>query len=287
MEAIDNMKAYTAFLADAYRDIFERTYIDFWGYLYFDLQGKYLQLNSEKYIIDEILNKELYIEQNLCKKNYQHNSLYMCNVTNDNVIASGIKKCLLDREYTFFIDFIHQDSSRVEMVTFASANCPETTNNFVVNNLDYFRMIADNICAKLRRLHKKENYLTLPKECIIRMNELIQSENNGEEDKLRDIILQSSNNRIVELIKDTVFDYNQLPFSFLGAKDLTHREKEMIYLYYNDFNLQRIASIFEISRRTVERHFESIKKKLDCENNGQIIPALIRFDSSLKKILNK
>ncbi|VEE04155.1 helix-turn-helix transcriptional regulator [Legionella longbeachae] len=103
-------------------------------------------------------------------------------------------------------------------------------------------------------------------------------------DKLRDIIIQYSNNQIVELIKYTVFDYNQLPFSFLGAKDLTHREKEMIYLYYIDFNFQRITSIFEISKRTVERHFESIKKKLDCENNGQIIPYLIRFDTSLKKL---
>ncbi|HEN5492356.1 LuxR C-terminal-related transcriptional regulator, partial [Legionella pneumophila serogroup 1] len=62
-----------------------------------------------------------------------------------------------------------------------------------------------------------------------------------------------------------------------------HREKEMIYLYFNDFNLSRIASIFEISKRTVERHFENIKKKLGCENTGQIIPALIKYDCSLKK----
>ncbi|HEL9666606.1 TPA: LuxR family transcriptional regulator, partial [Legionella pneumophila] len=47
--------------------------------------------------------------------------------------------------------------------------------------------------------------------------------------------------------------------------------------------LSRIASIFEVSKRTVERHFESIKKKLDCESTGQIIPALIKYDCSLKK----
>ncbi|MFO2594038.1 LuxR family transcriptional regulator, partial [Legionella pneumophila serogroup 1] len=59
-------------LYNCYNDIFEKTPIDFWGYLYFDFQGHYLQLISEKSIIEEILNKELFIEQNLCKKNYQH-----------------------------------------------------------------------------------------------------------------------------------------------------------------------------------------------------------------------
>lgn len=286
MSAITNMKAYTSFLSEAYRAIFDRTCIDFWGYVYFDLEGRHLQLNSEKYIIDEILNKELYIEQNLCKKNYQHSNYYVCHVPNDNVIASGIKKCLLERNYTFFIDFFYQDSSHVEMVTFASNHQPGFVNNFVVNNLDYFKMIAHNMAAKIRRLHTKENFSTLPKECIIRMNELFSSENCENENQLKEIILQSSNHQMVELIKDTVFDYNSLPFSFMGAKNLTHREKELIYLYYNNFNLHRIASIFEISKRTVERHFESIKKKLNCENNGQIIPALIRFDANLKKILN-
>ncbi|WBV72991.1 hypothetical protein PGH42_08170 [Legionella pneumophila] len=38
-----------------------------------------------------------------------------------------------------------------------------------------------------------------------------------------------------------------------------------------------------MSKRTVERHFENIKKKLGCENTGQIIPALIKYDCSLKK----
>lgn len=286
MSAITNMKAYTSYLSEAYRSIFDRTCIDFWGYVYFDLEGRYIQLNSEKYIIDEILNKELFIEQNLCKKNYQHYNYYVCNVPDDNIIASGIKKCLLERNYTFFIDFFYQDSSRVEMVTFASDHQPGLVNNFIVNNLDYFKMIADNMTAKIRRLHSKENFLSLPKECIIRMNELIHSENCDNENQLKDFILQSSNHQMVELIKDTVFDYNKLPFSFLGAKNITHREKQMIYLYYNQFNLQRIASIFEISRRTVERHFESIKKKLNCESNGQIIPTLIEFDSKLKKILD-
>ncbi|WP_244940849.1 helix-turn-helix transcriptional regulator [Legionella sainthelensi] len=79
------------------------------------------------------------------------------------------------------------------------------------------------------------------------------------------------------------FDYNQLPFTFLAAKDLTHREKEMIYLYFNDFSLERIASILEISKRTVERHFESIKKKLNCDALGQVIPTLIKYDHALKK----
>ncbi|WP_238589573.1 helix-turn-helix transcriptional regulator [Legionella cincinnatiensis] len=280
------MKAHTSFLYNCYHDIFENTPIDFWGYLYFDFQGHYLQLISEKSIIDDILNKELYIEQNLCKKNYQHDSLYVCNVDSDNVIASGIKHCLLERDFTYFVDIIRQDSNRVEMVTFASSHQTNHMNNFAFNNLDYLNMIAQNLSKRIKRLHTKDNFLILPKECIIQMNERISLGNSDKPDSLKDILLKSSHQKMVELIKDDVFDYNQLPFSFLAAKNFTHREKELIYLYYHDFNLQRIASIFEISKRTVERHFESIKKKLNCENIGQIIPALIKYDHSIKKIIS-
>ncbi|HHW3791456.1 TPA: helix-turn-helix transcriptional regulator, partial [Legionella pneumophila] len=114
---------------------------------------------------------ELFIEQNLCKKNYQHDNFYVCNVDSDRVIAPGIKNCLLDRDFTYFVDIIHQDSNRVEMVTFASSHQPDSTNNFIFNNLDYLNMIAENLSSRARRLHTKDNFLTLPRECIIQMNE--------------------------------------------------------------------------------------------------------------------
>ncbi|NYQ86176.1 LuxR family transcriptional regulator, partial [Escherichia coli] len=142
----------------------------------------------------------------------------------------GIKNCLLDRDFTYFVDIIHQDSNRVEMVTFASSHQPDSTNNFIFNNLDYLNMIAENLSSRARRLHTKDNFLNLPRECIIQMNELISSGNTSKKDNLKEIILRSSKQKMAELIQDNVFDYNQLPFSFLAVKDLTHREKEIIYL---------------------------------------------------------
>ncbi|KTD05504.1 LuxR family transcriptional regulator [Legionella gratiana] len=286
MNAVSAMKSYSRYLFNCYQDIFINTPIDFWGYLYFDFQGRYLQIISENSIITEILTKELFIEQNLCKKNYQHDCFYVSNVDSDKVIATGIKNCLLNRDYTYFFDIIRQDSNRVEMVTFASSQNPNTTNNFIFNNIDFLNMIANNLSQRVRRLHTKDNYIILPQECIFKMNEQI-NKCSVTKNNLKDIILKSSHENMVELLRDEVFDYNQLPFTFLASKDLTHREKEMIYLYFNDFNLQRIASIFEISKRTVERHFESIKKKLNCESLSQIIPALIKYDYSLKKIISK
>ncbi|WP_115708858.1 helix-turn-helix transcriptional regulator [Legionella sainthelensi] len=287
MNAVSTMKSYTSYLFNCYQDIFINTPIDFWGYLYFDFQGRYLQLISENSIITDILSNELFIEQNLCKKNYQHDCFYVCNVDSDNIIASGIKDSLLNRDYTYFVDIIRQDTHRVEMVTFASSHSPNDTNNFIFNNIDFLNMIAANLSNRVRRLHTKDNYLILPKECIIRMNEQICKGSETKKDNLKDLILKSSHQNMVELIKDEVFDYNQLPFTFLAAKDLTHREKEMIYLYFNDFSLQRIASILEISKRTVERHFESIKKKLNCDTLGHVIPTLIKYDHALKTIISK
>ncbi|WP_199287653.1 hypothetical protein, partial [Escherichia coli] len=116
------------------------------------------------------------------------------------------------------------------MVTFASSHQPDSTNNFIFNNLDYLNMIAENLSSRARRLHTKDNFLNLPRECIIQMNELISSGNTSKKDNLKEIILRSSKQKMAELIQDNVFDYNQLPFSFLAVKDLTHREKEIIYL---------------------------------------------------------
>ncbi|CDZ76356.1 LuxR family transcriptional regulatory, chaperone HchA-associated [Legionella massiliensis] len=287
MTPISTMKAFTGYFYDCYQNIFEKTPIDFWGYLYFDFKGRYLQLNSEELIISDILSKELFIEQNLCKKNYQNDILYVCNVDSDDVIASGIKKCLLDRNFIFFVDIIRQNANRVEMITFGSSHNVISTNNFVFNNLDYLNIISEDLSKKAHRLHSKDNFLILPKECIIQINERLSSSHNNKQESLKDLILKSSHEKMAEIIKDNVLDYNQLPFSFLAAPKLTHREKELIYLFFYDFNIKRIASIFDVSKRTVERQFKSIKKKLNCEETSQIIPTLIRNDFELRKIITK
>lgn len=71
----------------------------------------------------------------------------------------------------------------------------------------------------------------------------------------------------------------------MSAKQLTLKEKEVVYLYYHGFNVHRIADILDISKRTVDKHFENIKRKLDCDSIGQIIPILMRSNISINQFI--
>ncbi|WP_408605502.1 helix-turn-helix transcriptional regulator [Legionella tunisiensis] len=54
------------------------------------------------------------------------------------------------------------------------------------------------------------------------------------------------------------FDLSSLPFNL---NNFTAREKDIIYLLFYGFNTKESADILELSRRTIERTFESIRKK--------------------------
>ncbi|HHF7344889.1 TPA: helix-turn-helix transcriptional regulator [Legionella feeleii] len=75
------------------------------------------------------------------------------------------------------------------------------------------------------------------------------------------------------------------PLTSCRQKNITLKEKEIIYLYYFGFNANRIADILEISKRTVAKHFENIKKKLACDSTGQIIPTLLRSNISINNLI--
>jgi DNA-binding CsgD family transcriptional regulator len=74
---------------------------------------------------------------------------------------------------------------------------------------------------------------------------------------------------------NSVLPISQLPFSLNTSNLFTIKEKEIIFLYYNQFNFNDISEKLHISKRTVDRHLVSIRKKLGCNHSGHIIPALL------------
>lgn len=52
MKVFNNMKMYTSYLESLYKHIFANTPIYSWGYFYYDLNGRCLQLMSDNSLLD-------------------------------------------------------------------------------------------------------------------------------------------------------------------------------------------------------------------------------------------
>ena len=63
MNALNNMKMYTSYLGDRYQSIFENTPIYSWGYFYYDLTGRCLQLMSDQSLLDVFFKNDLFATQ--------------------------------------------------------------------------------------------------------------------------------------------------------------------------------------------------------------------------------
>ena len=284
MNSFNNMKMYASYLDGCYQHIFERTPVYSWGYFYFDLDGRCLQLMSDHPLLDMFLKNELFADQITNNITQRQDIIYGSDIINDHILPASIRETLVDQKYSYFFDIVHKHDKFTEICTFAMTVAVNQANNFILNNIDMLKLVAEDLSRRCRRLLTKDNTLILPQHFIIEMNTLAELKHAEAPANLKDLILRQKNKtqKLHELASDTPFDFNKLPFNFMSASAVTLKEKEIIYLYYYGFSIPRIANILEISKRTVDKHFENIKKKLGCESTGQIIPLLMRNNISIK-----
>lgn len=287
MHSFNNMKIYVPYLESCYRHIFENTLVHSWGYFYFDLDGQCLQLMSDKSLLDVFLKNDLFADQISNNLAHRHDLVYGSDIINDKMLISSVRETLIDKQYAFFFDIVNKHEHYTEICTFATLIDANQSNNFILNNMEILKMIAQDLARRCRRLLTSENTFILPKDFIIEMNVLSESRQAEDSVNLRERILGQKNtsSKLQAMVKDSAFDFSKLPFNFMSAKELTLKEKEIIYLYYYGFNAPRIGNILDISKRTVDKHFENIKRKLDCYSTGQIIPVLLRANISINCFL--
>ncbi|PWY56177.1 helix-turn-helix transcriptional regulator [Legionella qingyii] len=291
MTQFSKMKMHTGWLANAYHPFFDESPIYSWGYMYYDLNGNYFQIMSEQHLLTDFFHNELYATQILRDIEILDYEYYVSNVSGDNFLDDELKGVVTARGYTFFYDFIKRNNTptqfSTEIITLASTSDPIKSNNFILNNLGILDKVCEDIANKCRKLLSKENLLILPKDFTMKVNETFANKKDPPLNLHNKILNYANKSQTISEFFDKTFDFTQLPFSFLACKNLTHKEKEIIYLYYYGFSLPRIASILEISKRTVDKNLEHIRNKLQCENSSQIIPALLRFDKSIMSATKK
>lgn len=86
--------------------------------------------------------------------------------------------------------------------------------------------------------------------------------------------LRGRSNKIIGVIGLSIIQKND--FSNASAKfNLTKREHECLYYLSKGKTAQQMADIFFISKRTVEKHIDNIKSKLNCKNKSELIDKLM------------
>ncbi|MBS0358260.1 MAG: helix-turn-helix transcriptional regulator [Proteobacteria bacterium] len=80
------------------------------------------------------------------------------------------------------------------------------------------------------------------------------------------------------------------PLSVLSPKltiPLSPREKDIVFLMTKGMTAEQTALELKISKRTVERHFENLRRKLKCKSKGQIINRLVEHGFTMPDLVTE
>ena len=162
------------------------------------------------------------------------------------------------------ITLINTSDKSVEFYFFSGPIKSQWLHNFYLNNLDLlekFVLYFKDAAGKLIRKAEK-NRIILPKSSIS-----VKSLENP---------LHACND-VSNLRTDFLRDINfKEPISVEnGSVLLSNREREVAFNILQGKTALEIAEKLIISRKTVERHIENMKRKLHCSNKAELIKRLL------------
>ncbi|WP_167554496.1 helix-turn-helix transcriptional regulator [Legionella israelensis] len=266
MNNFNHMLMHSNALYDAFKDFFKNTPIEHWGYYCFNTSGHYFQVESDQHFFKDFLEKKLYLEIPISNSNSIEYQFYTSVVEADPNLNKNIYHLAKAHEYYSFVNIINYQTEYTEVITLASKKKSLNMVNYIINHQEWMLKIAQKIHEKLFSLFRESN-------CILLPSELTQDIQKIHHQTLMSVAQKNGINVSNITVSNDSFDFGSLPFD-LQRYLFSSREKDMIYLLYYGFNTKETAEILELSRRTVERTFEEIRKKLKCKNKMQILYVL-------------
>jgi DNA-binding CsgD family transcriptional regulator len=74
---------------------------------------------------------------------------------------------------------------------------------------------------------------------------------------------------------DTDIRLQHIIDSFVSSKNLTKRERELLYYWLRDYDYKTIGTELYISEKTVRKHLENINLKLGTHSRSGILLSII------------
>lgn len=254
-------------LKESFEHMIKNTPIDHFGYYIFDNDGYYFQLESDRDFFRDFLENELFLIMPFSESNSTRYEIYTSMIKEDVNIHKSLFDVAKKHSYYSFVNVIKNHNSHKEVFTFASKNNSMEIINYVINNRGFIIDLTDKIHKRLYSLYRKENCILLPKNLADKIRNF-EDEHRGTNVVFGRTPIEGRINTSDE------FDFSSLPFN-ISYYPFTAVEKDIIYLLFHGFNTNKSAEILDVSPRTIERHFEKIRKKLGCKNKLEILHSII------------
>ena len=243
-------------LHNIFHNLFEATPFDSLGYIYHDEDSNYFGIQSDISLFDKLIKNKL-IKKVLCRYSTtkpQH--IYAEDLSSHQ--GCELYEALKSLEYKSVIRIAKYCNGKMEIISFFSKKDFYLSINFFLNNPAKVEGIVNNVKRRISSLVNEKNFSkisipTMHYQCsIINQNsEKLKSQDN-----------------------DLFLSTKEIPLKF-NAYPLSNNEKEVIILIYYGFTLTEISEKLEVSRRSIDRRLQSIRNKLNCKSNLNILTKLI------------
>lgn len=249
---------YTDLVHHICHDLFQVTGINHFSYVEINHQGKLIWLGSDSNYLEKCINQELVNKAPISiLKTYPKTGFYLIDVYQDKYKQYSLPVFQLlnhcDYGHSFRILEI-ADNCTIKLYSFDAPLGKEDINHVYLNNLNTFKKFNSHFENQISFIRNKINHNVIQDDC-------------SEFSNLWDLTLKE--NKFIEQTLPAILH------SLESKTEITPREKEVLFWYIKGKTSDETAILLNVSRRTVERHFENLRDKFGCFSKSQIILKLM------------
>ncbi|KTC86814.1 helix-turn-helix transcriptional regulator [Legionella brunensis] len=256
---------YTSFINQTCKELFRITGVNHFSYVEMNDNGQFFWLGSDGKYLEECIDSQLVNTAPLSiLKTYPKTGFYIIDVYQEEYKQHSLPVFqMLNRfDYGHSFRILKVDENQtVKLFSFDAPIEKNDINHMYLNNLETFK--------------KFNNYFE-DRITFIR------------EDLQKSHILETQLSEFIDLFnvslkqKDLVNQALSTDFYPSETKiQLTPREKEILFWYIRGKTSDETAKLLNISRRTIERHFENLRDKFGCYSKNQIaLKVMNLFDTN-------
>ncbi|WED44291.1 helix-turn-helix transcriptional regulator [Legionella cardiaca] len=244
---------YTGFVNQTCKNLFNATGINHFSYVEVNKQGQFFWLGSDSDYLEKCINQDLVaIAPVSILKTYPKAGFYLIDLYQEEYKQFSLPVFQLlnhfDYGHSFRILEITPEHS-VKLYSFDAPLEKHEINHIYINNLELLKKFNNYFEDKIAGI-RGEIYLNQ-----------IKNLDYPEFENLFNASLNESN------------PVKALPTDFYSQDariQITPREKEILFWYIKGKTSDETASLLNVSRRTIERHFENLREKFGCFSKNQI-----------------
>ncbi|KTD11442.1 Response regulator containing a CheY-like receiver domain and an HTH DNA-binding domain protein [Legionella hackeliae] len=252
---------YTDYVNDACKDLFKMTGINHFSYVEMNEAGNYIWLESDSDYYEQCVHQHLVETAPVSiLKTYPKTGFYLIDVYQEERKQFSLPVFQLLNNFGYGHSFRILEVTENHMIKLYSFEAPlgkHDINHIYLNNLDIFKKFSNYFEDQITFIRDKFN------KNIIQANQVPEFTN------LWDTSFRDKNS-----------SEQTLPTMFYSAESkvqITPREKEVLFWYIKGKTSDETAKLLNVSRRTIERHFENLRDKFGCFSKNQIALKLMNM----------